>query len=78
MHVLPEKNCKNLIFSYVLEHCMFGTIFRVMVFKKIRDVLKWHVISIVLCQHFCGETALSLCEASILTKMSGYATKNKN
>ena len=39
VYTLPEK-WRNLKISYILEHCFRGTIFRVMVFKKIGEVRK--------------------------------------
>ena len=51
------KKWRNLIISYVLELCLAP--FLELWFKKIREVrtVNWHVISIVFCLNFCGETA---------------------
>ena len=38
---------------------LFCTIFGVMVFNNIREV-RWHVVSVVLFQNFCEETAYLL------------------
>ena len=50
-----EKKCGNLTISHVLEHCL-AQFLDLWFLKKIRET-RWHVVSIVLFQTFCGETA---------------------
>ena len=38
--------------NFLRFRALFGTFFRVMFFKKIREVGNWHVISIVSCLNF--------------------------
>ena len=51
------KKLENLIISYVLEHCLTQFL-ELWFIKRFVKYVNWHVISIVLCLNFCGETSI--------------------